>query len=113
LKYDLFRQPFSQSNLDDLPLLLGCFSEFRGIVIVEPMPEIRQNFFAGFSRSANDENPAKSLFVFTICFRERLFQRIAAFRRATLFLRGPILRTSQGLLRPASFTDTRMTVKRL
>src|SRR5882762_1337809 len=77
------------------------------------MPEIRQDFFDGFSRSANDENAVKSLLVFTICFHECLFQRIAALRCATLFLRRPTLRASRGFRRPPSFTDPWMTVKRL
>jgi hypothetical protein len=66
LKFDLIREPFSQSKLRDLPLLLGRFLQFRSTVIVEPLPEVRQNFFAGFSGCANYENTAKPLLVLTI-----------------------------------------------
>src|SRR5215469_3019718 len=65
-RFASFRQPLSQSKLCNLPLLFSGFLELQRRFIVEPAPEIFQNFRRGLSRGANDEDTPEFALIFAI-----------------------------------------------
>src|SRR5258708_4985657 len=65
-KRDSSRDPFFQTNMHDLPLLLGCKLQFGCVIIVQPSPQNLQDFAGRFSRRANYEDAPELLLILTI-----------------------------------------------
>src|SRR5260370_15388073 len=68
------RDPFFQTDVHDLPLLLGRLLQFGCLIIVQPPSPNLQDFTCGLSRRADDKNPPELLLVLPIApFHRRLY----------------------------------------
>jgi hypothetical protein len=57
------RQPLSQANLHDLPLLFGGFAQLCVSIGAKPALKDRQHFVRAFAGSADDVSKAEALLV--------------------------------------------------
>src|ERR1700682_1517854 len=88
-KFDSSRDPFFQTNVHDLPLLLGRQLQFGGLIIVQPAPQNLQDFAGRFSRRANNKNPPELLLVLPIAPLQRHLYGLVGRCSLLLFLGRP------------------------
>ena len=105
-------QPFLQPKMRDLPLLLGCFVQFRRFVILQASPQNLQNFRRRFPAGTDDKDALKTLLVFPIAFRQSDLHILARSADPPLLLARP-RSGPRWSRRPAlRFANSRMAAKR-
>src|SRR5437016_1704360 len=107
------RDPFFQTDVHDLPLLLGCLAEFGCLIIVQPAPQNLQNFAGRFSRRAYNENPPELLLVLAIPPLQRHLQGFIGRGSFLLLFHRPRRKLRPNSFFCTRFSDSRMTLKRL
>src|ERR1700688_4609917 len=95
----------------NLPLLFGCFEEFRGFVVSQAPFEDSKNFRRGFAGGANDENAVELLLVGAITCCKRGFDVIGCGADFSLFLARPFGGPGQSGSRRMRIANSWMTVE--
>src|SRR6266404_6529941 len=111
-KFGSSRDPFFQTDVHDLPLLLGRQLQFGCVIIVQPAPQNLQDFAGRFSCRANNKNPPELLLVLAIAPLQRHLYGLIGRCSFLLFLRCPSQRSRRGRFFPWCLADSRMTPKR-
>src|SRR5919206_2023092 len=77
-------EEFSETQLRDVPLLVGGDAKLGVALVVHSFAEGRENLFGRAARGAYDEDEAEALFVLAVGFGERGARLVRGFLSARL-----------------------------